>query len=107
VFAARRSVSSGNNLLPSIISISGTRFPQDVSTLHALYHSWITKLLTKRKDLGYAICVTYLGLTHMVDIGNHEDSLKELSKTSLINNATVILCWSAAEAARYLELYKS
>lgn len=43
----------------------------------------------------------------MVDIGNHEDSLKELSKTSLVNNVTVILCWSAPEAARYLELYKS
>ncbi len=43
----------------------------------------------------------------MVDIGNHEDSLKELSKTSLVNNVTVILCWSVAEAARYLELYKS
>lgn len=46
-------------------------------------------------------------LLTMVDIGNHEDSLKELSKTSLINNVTVILCWSAAEAARYLELFKS
>jgi DNA excision repair protein ERCC-1 len=46
-------------------------------------------------------------LLTMVDIGNHEDSLKELSKTSLINNVTVILCWSAAEAGRYLELYKS
>jgi DNA excision repair protein ERCC-1 len=43
----------------------------------------------------------------MVDIGTHEDSLKELSKTSLVNNVTVILCWSAAEAARYVELYKS
>lgn len=43
----------------------------------------------------------------MIDIQNHEESLKELSKTSLINNVTVILCWSAAEAARYLELYKS
>jgi DNA excision repair protein ERCC-1 len=43
----------------------------------------------------------------MVDIGNHEDSLKELSKTSMVNNVTLILCWSAAEAARYLELYKS
>lgn len=43
----------------------------------------------------------------MVDIGNHEDSLKELSKTSLVNNVTVILCWSAAEAARYMELFKS
>lgn len=43
----------------------------------------------------------------MVDIHNHEDSLKELSKTSLINNLTLILCWSAPEAARYLELFKS
>lgn len=43
----------------------------------------------------------------MVDIPNHEDPLRELSKTSLVNNATLILCWSAAEAARYLELYKS
>ncbi|KAK5662015.1 hypothetical protein OQA88_10126 [Cercophora sp. LCS_1] len=46
-------------------------------------------------------------LLTMVDIPNHEDSLRELAKTSLINNVTVILCWSANEAARYLELYKS
>ena len=43
----------------------------------------------------------------MVDIQNHEESLKELSKTSMINNLTLILCWSAQEAGRYLELYKS
>ncbi|RGP71393.1 DNA excision repair ercc-1 [Fusarium sporotrichioides] len=46
-------------------------------------------------------------LLTMVDIPNHEASLKELSKTSLINNVTLVLCWSAAEAARYIELYKS
>ncbi|KAK2753932.1 ssDNA endonuclease and repair protein rad10 [Arachnomyces sp. PD_36] len=46
-------------------------------------------------------------LLTMVDIENHEDCLKELSKTSLVNNLTLILCWSAAEAAHYLELYKS
>ncbi|KAK2073492.1 hypothetical protein P8C59_007776 [Phyllachora maydis] len=46
-------------------------------------------------------------LLTMVDIPHHEDALRELSKTSLVNNVTVILCWSAAEAARYLELYKS
>ncbi|KAI6748049.1 hypothetical protein HG531_008591 [Fusarium graminearum] len=46
-------------------------------------------------------------LLTMVDIPNHEASLKELSKTSLVNNVTLILCWSAAEAARYIELYKS
>lgn len=43
----------------------------------------------------------------MVDIPNHEDALRELSKCSFVNNVTVILAWSAAEAARYLELYKS
>lgn len=43
----------------------------------------------------------------MVDIQNHEEPLKELSKTSLINNVTIILTWSAQEAGRYLELYKS
>jgi DNA excision repair protein ERCC-1 len=43
----------------------------------------------------------------MVDIQNHEQSLKELSKTSIINNVTIILCWSAAEGARYLELFKT
>lgn len=46
-------------------------------------------------------------LLTIVDIQNHEEPLKELSKTSLINNVTLILCWSAQEAARYLELYKS
>lgn len=46
-------------------------------------------------------------LLTIVDIPNHEDSLRELSKTSLVNNITLVLCWSAAEAARYLELYKS
>ncbi|KKY38774.1 putative mating-type switching protein swi10 [Diaporthe ampelina] len=46
-------------------------------------------------------------LLTIVDIPNHEDSLRELSKTSLVNNVTLVLCWSAAEAARYLELYKS
>ncbi|KAL8732757.1 MAG: hypothetical protein Q9166_002538 [cf. Caloplaca sp. 2 TL-2023] len=46
-------------------------------------------------------------LLTMVDIQNHEETLKELSKTSMINNLTIILCWSAQEAGRYLELYKS
>ncbi|RKF63458.1 Mating-type switching protein swi10 [Erysiphe neolycopersici] len=46
-------------------------------------------------------------LLTLVDIKNHEEPLKELTKTCLVNNVTFILCWSAAEAARYLELYKS
>ena len=57
------------------------------------------------KSLGHKYNLRVL-LT-MVDIQNHEESLKELSKTSLVNNLTLILCWSAQEAGRYLELYKS
>ncbi|KAF2667305.1 DNA repair protein rad10, partial [Microthyrium microscopicum] len=46
-------------------------------------------------------------LLTMVDVEAHEECLKELSKTSLINNVTIILAWSAPEAGRYLELYKT
>lgn len=46
-------------------------------------------------------------LLTMVDIENHETALQELSKTSMINNFTIILAWSAQEAGRYLELFKS
>ncbi|KAH8731160.1 hypothetical protein GQ44DRAFT_736259 [Phaeosphaeriaceae sp. PMI808] len=46
-------------------------------------------------------------LLTMVDIESHEEPLKELSKTSLVNNVTVMLCWSAQEAGRYLELFKT
>jgi DNA excision repair protein ERCC-1 len=46
-------------------------------------------------------------LLTMVDIENHEEPLRELSKTSIVNNVTVMLCWSAQEAGRYLELFKT
>jgi len=46
-------------------------------------------------------------LLTIVDIDNHEQALQELSKTSMINNLTLILCWSAQEGGRYIELFKS
>ncbi|MCJ1328192.1 ssDNA endonuclease and repair protein rad10 [Thelotrema lepadinum] len=46
-------------------------------------------------------------LLTMVDIDNHEEPLRELAKTSLVNNLTLILAWSAREAARYIEAYKA
>ncbi|BFZ65469.1 ssDNA endonuclease and repair protein rad10 [Saitoella coloradoensis] len=42
-----------------------------------------------------------------VDIENHEDSLKALTKTAIISDLTMILAWSPAEAGRYLETFKS
>ena len=43
----------------------------------------------------------------LVDIENHSDALRELTKTSVVNNYTVILSWNSAEAGRYLETFKS
>ncbi|PHH54954.1 Mating-type switching protein swi10 [Ceratocystis fimbriata CBS 114723] len=42
----------------------------------------------------------------LVDIADHHDSLRELAKTSMVNNVTLICCWSVQEAAHYLETYK-
>ena len=69
---------------------------------HRLHPEYI---YTRIKALGHKYNLRVL-LT-MVDIQNHEETLKQLSKTSLINDLTLILCWSAQEAGRYLELYKS
>lgn len=67
--------------------------------LHPEYIYTRIKNLQGKYNLRIVLC--------MVDIENHEDSLKELSKTSVINNVTIVLCWSAAEGARYLELFKT
>ena len=69
---------------------------------HRLHPEYI---YTRLRQLGKLYNLRIL-LT-MVDITNHEEALKELSKTSMINNLTLILCWSSQEAGRYLELFKS
>lgn len=43
----------------------------------------------------------------MVDIPDHENSLRELAKTAVVNDFTLLLAWSAQEAGHYLELYKA
>ncbi|GAB1744787.1 hypothetical protein NU219Hw_g2603t1 [Hortaea werneckii] len=67
--------------------------------LHPEYIYTRIKALQGKYHLRLILC--------MVDITNHEESLRELSKTSLINQVTLILCWSAAEGGRYLELFKT
>lgn len=67
--------------------------------IHPEYIYGRIKALQGKYNLRVLLC--------MVDIQNHEESLKELSKTSLINNVTLVLCWSAAEGGRYLELFKT
>ncbi|RPB13309.1 DNA repair protein rad10, partial [Morchella conica CCBAS932] len=42
----------------------------------------------------------------LVDIDTHADPLRELTRTCLLHNLTLLLSWSAPEAGRYLETYK-
>ncbi|CAO3659023.1 unnamed protein product [Umbelopsis ramanniana] len=42
-----------------------------------------------------------------VDIDNHQDSIRELTKSAIIQNFTIMLAWSHEEAGRYLETYKA
>ncbi|KAJ8293292.1 DNA excision repair protein ERCC-1 [Rhodotorula toruloides] len=41
------------------------------------------------------------------DADNHTAAMKELTKVAIVNGYTLITCWSAQEAGRYLETYKS
>ncbi|KAK9454466.1 restriction endonuclease type II-like protein [Dipodascopsis uninucleata] len=41
----------------------------------------------------------------VVDIENHNEPLKELTKTGVVNGLTLILCWSAKEAGHYISLF--
>lgn len=43
----------------------------------------------------------------LCDVDQHQAALKELTKVALVNNLTLIVAWSSAEAGRYLETYKA
>ncbi|KAK6337430.1 ssDNA endonuclease and repair protein rad10 [Orbilia blumenaviensis] len=57
------------------------------------------------KALGQAYTLRVLLV--LVDTDQHSDPLKELTKTGIVHNLTVMLSWSPAEAGRYVELYKA
>ncbi|KAF2972882.1 hypothetical protein GQX73_g728 [Xylaria multiplex] len=103
VLTALRSVAWEYSDIPADYGLGSTTCALFLSLkYHRLHPEYIyTRIRNLQGKYNLRILLT------MVDIPNHEDSLRELSKTSLINNVTIILCWSAAEAARYLELYKS
>jgi len=41
------------------------------------------------------------------DISEHQDSIKEITKTCIINNITVMVAWTLEEAGFYLSTFKS
>lgn len=43
----------------------------------------------------------------LCDVNDHQQAIKELTKTAIINNLTLMVAWSAEEAGKYVETYKS
>ncbi|KAK9333837.1 restriction endonuclease type II-like protein [Lipomyces starkeyi] len=67
---------------------------------HRLHPEYIYNRITKMaKNFRVRILLT------VVDIENHEESIKELTKTGVVNNLVVILSWSAQEAGHYISLF--
>ncbi|KLO08867.1 hypothetical protein SCHPADRAFT_981229 [Schizopora paradoxa] len=60
---------------------------------------------TRIQKLGNAFNLRILLL--MCDISEHQDPIRELTKICLINNMTIVVCWSAEEAGTYLATYKA
>ncbi|KAJ6257262.1 hypothetical protein Dda_8151 [Drechslerella dactyloides] len=105
----------GNPLLPYIKSVPweyGDIVPDYLVTpttgilfLSLKYHRLHPEYIyTRIKALGRAYTLRVLLV--LVDTEQHSDPLKELTKSGLVHNLTVILAWSPAEAGRYVETYK-
>ncbi|KAK9365021.1 restriction endonuclease type II-like protein [Lipomyces kononenkoae] len=67
---------------------------------HRLHPEYIFNRITKMaKNFRVRILLV------VVDIDNHSESIKELTKTGVVNNFVVILSWSAQEAGHYISLF--
>ncbi|PFH51542.1 hypothetical protein AMATHDRAFT_142411 [Amanita thiersii Skay4041] len=68
---------------------------------HRLHPEYI---YTRIEKLGRAYHLRILLV--LCDISDHRDPIRELTKTCLINNFTVIIAFSSEEAGHYLSIYK-
>ncbi|KAJ3039717.1 ssDNA endonuclease and repair protein rad10 [Rhizophlyctis rosea] len=60
---------------------------------------------TRIKQLGHNYLIRVL--LCLVDITDHQQSLRDLTRVCLYNNLTLVLSWSPEEAGRYLETFKA
>ncbi|OAV98961.1 hypothetical protein PTTG_02475 [Puccinia triticina 1-1 BBBD Race 1] len=67
--------------------------------LHPDYLDTRLKKLNKAYDLKILLC--------LCDSNDHEAVLKDITKTCMINEFTLIVGWSNSEIARYIQLFKS
>ena len=69
---------------------------------HRLYPDYIHRRLSElRTDFKLRVLLV------LVDVSDNADLILQLNRLGVVNNMTVILAWSEAEAGRYLETYKA
>ncbi|KDQ57530.1 hypothetical protein JAAARDRAFT_113032, partial [Jaapia argillacea MUCL 33604] len=68
---------------------------------HRLHPEYIHQRIEK---LGHMYNLRILLL--MCDVSEHQEPIRELTKTCLINNITIIVAWTADEAGAYLATFK-
>lgn len=69
---------------------------------HRLHPEYIHTRIAKLSNM-----FTLRILLLLCDVNDHQAAIKELTKTAIINNLTLIVAWSADEAGKYVETYKS
>ncbi|KAL5485679.1 RAD10 [Sanghuangporus weigelae] len=69
---------------------------------HRLHPEYIHQRIQK---LGQLYTLRLLVL--MCDVSEHQELIRELTKICLVNNITIIVCWSNEEAGMYLSTYKA
>ncbi|PWY98650.1 hypothetical protein BCV70DRAFT_25436 [Testicularia cyperi] len=69
---------------------------------HRLHPEYVHTRIQKLQQM-YTLRI----LLVMCDVNDHQAAIRELTKVALINNLTMMVAWSAEEAGRYIETYKS
>lgn len=69
---------------------------------HRLHPEYVHTRISKLQQM-YTLRV----LLVLCDVNDHQAAIRELTKVSMINSLTMVLAWSAEEAGKYIETYKS
>ncbi|EMD37394.1 hypothetical protein CERSUDRAFT_114066 [Gelatoporia subvermispora B] len=68
---------------------------------HRLFPAYIHQRI---EELGHSYNLRILLI--QCDVSDHQETIRELTKTCLINNITIMVAWTAEEVGHYLSTYK-
>ena len=74
---------------------------------HKLHPDYIHTRLRSLGSAAHAATTNLRVLLVLVDVDDHADVLRALTRACVAHDMTLFLCWSAAEAGRYLEAFKT